>query len=59
MGAPKPGDAADWSKRMEKGMDTVVSNAIKGFNTMPPKGGRADLSDAQIRAAVEHMISAK
>lgn len=59
-GAPKLGDKAAWEPRIAQGMDTLVSHAINGFqgNTgvMPPKGGRMDLSDADIRAAVSYMV---
>lgn len=60
-GAPKMGDAAAWSQRIAKGMDTLFQHSIEGFQgetgIMPPKGGRADLSDAQVKAAVEYMVS--
>ena len=39
------------------GMDTLVADAIKGKGAMPPKGGNASLSDADIRAAVEFLVS--
>lgn len=59
-GAPKFGDAGAWSDRVSKGMDTLTEHAIKGFQGsagyMPPKGGRADLSDEAVRAAVEYMV---
>jgi cytochrome c5 len=48
--------AAQWTDRLDKGMDTLVSHAINGFNAMPAKGGRMDLSDAQVRASVEYMV---
>jgi len=58
IGAPKPGDAEAWKARLAKGMDAVVRNAIVGTpRGMPPKGGRADLTDAQIRSAVEFMVA--
>lgn len=58
-GAPKFGDAAQWAPRAKAGLDTLVKNAIAGTaKGMPPKGGRADLSDAQIRAAVQYMLAA-
>jgi c(7)-type cytochrome triheme protein len=58
IGAPKPGDAEAWKPRLAKGKDVLVRNAILGTNRgMPPKGGREDLSDAQIRSAVEFMIA--
>jgi len=58
MGAPKVGDASAWKAVMEKGMDKVLVNAIKGTGGMPPKGGNADLSDADIKAIVEYMAGA-
>ena len=56
-GAPKPGDAAAWAPRLTAGVDSLTTNAIKGKGAMPPKGGRMDYSDAQIRAIVEYMTS--
>jgi cytochrome c5 len=40
----------------EKGLDTLVSNALNGLNAMPPRGGNPALTDEQIRAAVEFML---
>ncbi len=56
--APKLGDAAAWSDRIGKGMDTLVGHAINGFNAMPPKGGAMHLSDDQIAAIVAYMVEA-
>jgi cytochrome c5 len=55
--APKPGDKAAWAPRVKQGMDALVQAAIKGKGAMPPKGGAANLSDAEVRAAVEFMVS--
>lgn len=57
-GAPKVGDgfAAEWTPRMEKGMDAVVTNAINGINTMPPKGLCFDCNDDDLRAIVQYMV---
>ena len=33
-----------------------LKNAIAGKGAMPPKGGGADLSDAEVKAAVEHLV---
>lgn len=55
-GAPKIGDAADWNTRMEKGIDTVYSHAINGFNAMPPKGTCADCSDDEIKATIDYIL---
>ncbi len=59
LGAPKFGDAAQWAPRIKTGIDAMVKNSISGTaKGMPPKGGRADLSDAQIKAVVEYMVAA-
>lgn len=59
-GAPKTGEKAAWSARIAAGMDTLNSNAINGLQGsagyMPPKGGRADLSDEEIILAVEYLV---
>ncbi len=58
LGAPKYGDAAQWEPRIKTGIDAMVKNAIAGTTKgMPPKGGRSDLSDAQIRSVVEYMVA--
>jgi len=57
MSSPKLGKASDWSPRIEKGVDSLYSNAINGFNMMPARGGRPDLSDDDVKAAVDHMLS--
>lgn len=55
-GAPKPGDKAAWTDRLAQGMDALYANAINGKGAMPPKGGRVDLADADIKAAVDYMV---
>jgi len=56
LNAPKPGDAAAWAPRLAKGNDALYANAISGIGAMPAKGGRADMSDDAIKAAVDYMI---
>ena len=56
LNAPKLGDKAGWSARLDKGTDTLYANAINGIGGMPPKGGRADLSDDDIKKAVDYML---
>ncbi len=60
-GAPKFGDAAAWSVRVAKGMDLLYDHAVNGFmgeaGLMPPKGGRPDFADADIKSAVDYMTS--
>jgi cytochrome c5 len=54
-GAPKL-EAADWTDRMAVGVDGLVTSAINGKGAMPPRGGRADLSDEQMKATVDFML---
>ncbi|MDO9260306.1 MAG: c-type cytochrome [Polaromonas sp.] len=56
-GAPKFGDKAAWAPRIQTGLDMLTASVVKGKNAMPPKGG-SSASDADIRAAVEYMVSA-
>lgn len=60
-GAPIVGDTAQWEARIAQGLEIVYEHAINGFQgealvPMPPKGGRVDLSDDEIRSAVDYMI---
>jgi len=55
-GAPVIGDADAWAPRIDKGLETLVSHAINGFNAMPAKGGCASCPDEEIQAAVEHLV---
>ena len=55
-GAPKLGDSGAWSVRIAQGMDTLNDHALKGFKGMPPRGGRADLDDESVKAAVKYMV---
>ena len=56
--SPKIGDKAAWDKRLQAngGMDGLVKSSITGKGAMPPRGGNAGLSDAEIRAAIEFMM---
>lgn len=57
-GAPKLGDKAGWSARLGAGVDGLTASVIKGKGAMPPKGGAATASEAEIKAAVEFMLAA-
>jgi cytochrome c5 len=54
--APKLGDKAAWAPRIGAGVDALTASVIKGKGVMPPKGG-SSLSDADIKAAVEYIVS--
>ncbi len=55
-GAPKVGVAADWAPRVEKGMDTLLENAINGINAMPAKGLCFTCTDDDLRDLVQYMV---
>ena len=55
-GAPKLGDKAGWSARLDKGYDTLYASALNGIGSMPAKGGSTDLSEADLANAVAYMI---
>ncbi|MEX1201384.1 MAG: c-type cytochrome [Methylophaga sp.] len=55
--APRLGNKGDWAPRLEKGMETLYDHAINGFKNMPARGGRQDLSDDEVKQAVDYMIS--
>lgn len=56
-GAPRMGNSADWTSRLEKGMDVLVEHTINGFNNiMPPKGMCFTCSDDELRAVVQYIL---
>ncbi len=55
-GAPIAGSEQLAAREADHGIDGLVQNAINGLNAMPPRGGNPNLTDEQIRAAVEFML---
>ena len=55
-GAPKLGDKAAWAPRIATGNDALYTTALKGKGAMPAKGGRADISDDDVKATVDYMV---
>jgi len=56
-GAPKIGDRDAWIPRLKLGVDYLVRSAIRGHGGMPPRGGQANLTDAELRSAIIYMFS--
>jgi len=56
-GAPRIGDRQAWVNRVSKGLDAVIASGIHGRGAMPARGGMADLSDTEMRAAVTYMFT--
>ena len=55
--APKLGDKAAWGPRVATGMDALYTSALNGKAAMPAKGGNPALSDAEVKAAVDFIVS--
>jgi cytochrome c5 len=60
-GAPKPGIKEDWTDRLSLGLEVLTKRSIDGFEgkkgAMPPRGGNAELSDAEVTNAVRYMLA--
>jgi cytochrome c5 len=56
-GAPKLGDRAAWAPRINQGTATLVQSVTQGKGAMPPKAGSPALTDAELRAGVDFMVS--
>lgn len=60
-GAPMLDDRGVWAPRIAQGIDTLYRHALEGYTGsmgyMPPKGARLDLSDGEVRSAVDYMLS--
>jgi cytochrome c5 len=53
--APKIEDKAAWEPRVVAGLASLITNATNGKGAMPPRGGKADLSDDELKATILHM----
>lgn len=60
-GAPKITDKGAWAPRVAQGAETLLKHAIEGFTgrsgAMPARGGNPGLTDEQVKATVEWMVS--
>ena len=59
-GAPTIEDTVTWEHRLKQGLGQVHKHAIDGFTgqngVMPPKGGNLELTDEEVKAAVDFML---
>ncbi len=55
-GAPIVGDASAWADRSQLWDAVLFDHALTGYLEMPARGGRADLPDDVVKAAVEYML---
>lgn len=56
-GAPKLGDGAAWGPRIKAGVAGLYTVALNGRGAMPAKGGNTALSNAEVQAAVNYIVS--
>ena len=59
---PQLGAADDWSNRIAQGNDVLYERAISGYTgdsgmVMPARGGNPALTDDEVRAAVDYLVS--
>jgi len=54
--APKIGDKAAWGERAKAGLDSLVNSVLKGKGVMPPKAGRPDLTEPEIRRTIQWFL---
>ena len=55
--APKIGDKAAWAPYLKEGLQGMLAVASKGKGAMPPKGGDASLTDAELTRAIVFMAN--
>jgi len=56
MGAPKYAALADWSSRIDLGLDKLTASAIAGKGGMPARGTCMDCTDNEIKVTVQYML---
>ena len=56
-GSPMIGNRQQWAERISEGKEHLYEQAINGVGIMPAKGGVATLSDDEVKAAVDYIIS--
>ena len=58
---PQKGDVNAWAPRIAKGKDVLYNHALNGFTgelgMMPARGGNPALTDDEVKAAVDYMVS--
>jgi cytochrome c5 len=61
-GIPQLGDKQAWEEKIAKGTETLYRNSLDGFTgtsgiMMPARGGNPNLTDAEVKAAVDYMLA--
>ena len=54
--SPRLGDKIAWQPHIKEGVDDLVRTVQKGKGLMPPNAGNPNLSEEEIRIAVEYIV---
>jgi cytochrome c5 len=57
--APEAFNAAVWKRRLAKGTDVVLANAIKGMGNMPSQGTCFECTKDDLRRLIQYMSKPK
>jgi c(7)-type cytochrome triheme protein len=57
LNSPRIDDPAAWTARLAQGVAALQASAIGGKGGMPPKGANPNLSDDEVRAAVDYIVA--
>jgi cytochrome c5 len=58
--APQLSEADEWRQRLAGSKEALYKNSIEGvtgYYVMPPKGGNAALSNDEVKAAVDYILT--
>lgn len=56
-GAPRIGNAYEWTLHARLGLTQLTQNAISGVRKMPAHGGQATLTDLEMSRGIAYMVS--
>lgn len=55
LGSPRRGDLAEWSRRLNQGINKLYTSTLYGKGHMPPRLDRRGYSDDEILSAVDYL----
>jgi len=55
--APRLSDKAAWAPRLATGKEALYKSAIEGKENMPPRADRPELTDEELKAGVDYIVS--
>ncbi len=55
--APRTGNKEAWAPRIAKGTATLYKSAIEGKDGMPARADKPELTDEELKAGVDYLIS--